>query len=52
MGRPRPASDAARIEAEIGARPKEEIARIHRDACGRYGSPRIHRELKDQGRGG
>jgi transposase InsO family protein len=28
-----------------------DIRRVHRDACGRYGSPRIHRELKDQGRG-
>ena len=29
----------------------DDIRRVHRDVCGRYGSPRIHRELKDQGRG-
>jgi putative transposase len=29
----------------------DDIKRVHHDACGRYGSPRIHRELKDQGRG-
>jgi len=29
----------------------EDIRRVHRDTCGRYGSPRIHIELKDQGRG-
>jgi transposase InsO family protein len=28
-----------------------DIRRVHRDACGRYGSPRIHVELKAQGRG-
>ena len=29
----------------------DDIKRVHRDACGRYGSPRIHAELKAQGRG-
>jgi transposase InsO family protein len=29
----------------------DDIKRIHRDTCGRYGSPRIHVELKAQGRG-
>jgi hypothetical protein len=29
----------------------DDIKRIHRDTCGRYGSPRIHIELKAQGRG-
>jgi putative transposase len=29
----------------------DDIKRVHRDACGRYGSPRIHVELKAQGRG-
>lgn len=28
----------------------EDIRRVHRDTCGRYGSPRIHVELKAQGR--
>ncbi len=28
-----------------------DIKRVHRDACGRYGSPRIHAELRAQGRG-
>jgi hypothetical protein len=28
-----------------------DIKRVHRDTCGRYGSPRIHVELKAQGRG-
>lgn len=29
----------------------DHIARVHRDSHGRYGSPRIHSELKAQGRG-
>ena len=29
----------------------DDIKRVHRDTCGRYGSPRIHAELKAQGRG-
>jgi putative transposase len=29
----------------------DHIKRVYRDACGRYGSPRIHEELKAQGRG-
>ena len=29
----------------------DEIKRVHRDTSGRYGSPRIHAELKAQGRG-
>jgi len=29
----------------------DDIKQVHRDACGRYGSPRIHAELKAQGRG-
>jgi len=29
----------------------EDIKQVHRDTCGRYGSPRIHVELKAQGRG-
>jgi putative transposase len=29
----------------------DDIKRVHRDAYGRYGSPRIHIELKAQGRG-
>jgi len=29
----------------------DDIKRVHRDTCGRYGSPRIHVELKAQGRG-
>ena len=28
-----------------------DIKRVHRDACGRYGSPCIHAELRAQGRG-
>jgi putative transposase len=28
-----------------------DIKRVHRDTCERYGSPRIHEELKAQGRG-
>src|SRR3981189_1558913 len=30
----------------------DDIKRVHRDTSGRYGSPRIHAELKAQGRGG
>ena len=29
----------------------DEIQQVHREACGRYGSPRIHAELKARGRG-
>jgi putative transposase len=29
----------------------DDIKRVHRDVCGRYGSPRIHAELRAQGRG-
>src|SRR6202047_3126790 len=29
----------------------EDIKRVHRDTRGRYGSPRIHAELRAQGRG-
>ena len=29
----------------------DDIKRVHRDTHGRYGSPRIHIELKAQGRG-
>ena len=29
----------------------DDIKRVHRDTSGRYGSPRIHIELKAQGRG-
>ena len=29
----------------------DEIKRVHRDTNGRYGSPRVHVELKAQGRG-
>ena len=29
----------------------DDIKRVHRDVCGRYGSPRIHVELKARGRG-
>src|SRR6202162_6082300 len=44
----------ARPESRRSAANRElvdDIKRVHHDACGRYGSPRIHRELKDQGRG-
>ena len=29
----------------------DDIKRVHRDTSGRYGSPRIHAELRAQGRG-
>jgi putative transposase len=29
----------------------DDIKRVHRNTCGRYGSPRIHAELRAQGRG-
>jgi len=45
--RSRPESQRSAANREL----VDGIRRVHRDACGRYGSPRIHRELKDQGRG-
>jgi len=45
--RSRPESQRSAANREL----VDDIRRVHRDACGRYGSPRIHRELKDQGRG-
>jgi transposase InsO family protein len=29
----------------------DDLQQVHREACGRYGSPRIHAELRAQGRG-
>ena len=37
--------------ARSAARLVEDIRRVYRDARGRYGSPRIHAEMKAQGRG-
>ena len=45
--RSRPESRRSVANRELVA----DIKRVHRDACGRYGSPRIHVELKAQGRG-
>jgi putative transposase len=45
--RSRPESERSAANREL----VEDIRRVHRDTCGRYGSPRIHVELKAQGRG-
>ncbi len=45
--RSRPESQRSAANREL----VDDIKRVHREACGCYGSPRIHRELKDQGRG-
>jgi putative transposase len=45
--RARPESRRSAANREI----VDDIKRVHRGACGRYGSPRIHAELKAQGRG-
>jgi len=44
----------SRLESRRSAANRElvdDIKRVHRDTCGRYGSPRIHVELQAQGRG-
>jgi putative transposase len=44
----------ARPESRRSAANRElidDIKQVHRDACGRYGSPRIHAELRARGRG-
>ncbi len=45
--RARPESPRAAANREL----VDDIKRVHRDARGRYGSPRIHAELRAQGRG-
>jgi putative transposase len=45
--RSRPESERSAANRELF----EDIRRVHRDTSGRYGSPRIHAELKAQGRG-
>jgi putative transposase len=45
--RSRPESERSAANREL----VEDIRRVHRDTSGRYGSPRIHAELKAQGRG-
>jgi putative transposase len=45
--RSRPESERSAANREL----VEDIRRVHRDTRGRYGSPRIHVELKAQGRG-
>ena len=45
--RSRPESPRAMANREL----LEDIKRVHRDCHGRYGSPRIHAELKAQGHG-
>jgi transposase InsO family protein len=45
--RSRPESRRSAANREI----VDDIKQVHRDTCGRYGSPRIHAELKAQGRG-
>ena len=45
--RSRPESERTAANREL----VEDIRRVHRDTCGRYGSPRIHVELKAQCRG-
>ena len=47
-----PGARARRAERSAANRELvDEIRRVHRDTSGRYGSPRIHAELKAQGRG-
>ena len=45
--RSRPESQRSAANREI----VDDIKQVHRDTSGRYGSPRIHVELKAQGRG-
>ncbi len=45
--RSRPESERSSTNRDL----VDEIKRVHRNTCGRYGSPRIHAELKAQGRG-
>ena len=45
--RSRPESERSAANRDL----VEDIRRVHRDTSGRYGSPRIHVELKAQGRG-
>ena len=45
--RSRPESDRSSTNRDL----IDEIKQVHRDTSGRYGSPRIHAELKAQGRG-
>ena len=45
--RARPESPRAAANREL----VDDIKRIHRDTNGRYGSPRVHAELRAQGRG-
>ena len=45
--RSRPESERSAANRDL----VEDIRRVHRDTKGRYGSPRIHAELKAQGRG-
>ena len=45
--RSRPESGRSSVNRDL----VDAIKRVHRDASGRYGSPRIHAELKAQGRG-
>src|SRR5258708_34589877 len=42
---------AGALRVAGGRAPKAVLAPVYRDAYGRYGSPRIHIELKAQGRG-
>jgi len=45
--RTRPESPRAAANREL----VDDIRRVHRDTNGRYGSPRVHAELRAQGRG-
>src|ERR1700746_1340213 len=45
--RARPESARAAANREL----VDDIKRVHRDTNGRYGSPRVHAELRAQGRG-
>ena len=45
--RARPESPRAAANREL----VDDIKRVHRDTNGRYGSPRVHAELRAQGRG-